>query len=233
MLSIAIVEDNEEEGNRLEEYLLRYSKEAGEEIKVSRFSSAFRFLDGYKAIYDVVFMDIEMPDMNGMTAATKLREFDSNIFIIFVTNIAKYAIDGYKVDAFDYFLKPAHYADIRMRMERICQYRKYNGAFLRFSYQGGMIRIPTNEITYIESIGHNIFVHTVSESYLYRGTSMKKLESELAENGFFRCNTCYIVNLKFCTSLDGFSVKVKDTVLQVSRERKTNFINALMRYFRA
>lgn len=113
LFSIAIVEDNDMEAQVLKEYLQRYASEMDSTIEIVRFNSGFKFLDGYKAKYDAVFMDIEMPDMDGMTAARKLRTYDKNIAIIFVTNMAKYAINGYEVDALDYFLKPVHYSDIK------------------------------------------------------------------------------------------------------------------------
>ena len=107
LISVAIVEDNSTESENLYSLLKLYGDDVGVEIKITKFDNGFKFLDGYKAVYDVVFLDIEMPDMDGMTVARKLREFDRSIFVVFVTNIAKYAIHGYEVDALDYFLKPA------------------------------------------------------------------------------------------------------------------------------
>lgn len=91
MLSIAIVDDVRSETEYLASFVERYGNENNEKIKIARFKSGFDFLDGYKAVYDAVFLDIEMPDIDGMAAARKLREFDNDIIIIFVTNIAKYA----------------------------------------------------------------------------------------------------------------------------------------------
>lgn len=104
MISVAIVEDNPTESENLCSLLKQYGDDASIEIKITKFDNGFKFLDGYKAVYDVVFLDIEMPEMDGMTVARKLRSFDRSIFIVFVTNMARYAIQGYEVDALDYFL---------------------------------------------------------------------------------------------------------------------------------
>ncbi len=106
MITVAIVDDNKSETEALTSFLKQYGDECGEKLEITAFKSGFDFLDGYKAVYDVVFMDIEMPEMDGMSAARRLRQFDGDIAIIFVTNIAKYAIAGYEVGALDYFLKP-------------------------------------------------------------------------------------------------------------------------------
>ena len=231
LFSIAIVEDNDMEAQILKEYLERYASETGNTIEIVRFSSGFKFLDGYKAKYDVVFMDIEMPDMNGMKTARKLRTYDKNIVIIFVTNMAKYAINGYEVNALDYFLKPVHYSDIKMRMERIRQMLENRGAMFTIPFQGGVKRLSSNEILYVESISHTMIFHTDSGEYTNRGMSMKQIEENLIKCGFFRCNTCYIVNLKYCRGIDGNTVIVGDKELQISRARKKDFMEALIKNF--
>ena len=74
--------------------------------------------ENYKMIFDIIIFDIDMPGINGIDTARKLREMDSNVTIIFVTNIAQYAINGYEVDAVDYILKPVSYYDFSMKFHR-------------------------------------------------------------------------------------------------------------------
>lgn len=229
MISVAIVEDNLTESDNLRSCLMRYGEEVGVEVKVALFSRGFDFLDGYKAIYDVVFLDIEMPDLDGMTVAKKLRTFDDSVFIIFVTKIAKYAIRGYEVDALDYFLKPARYHDIKMRMEFVHRNKKALEYSLAIPFQGGMRRLSVSEIIYVESEGHNITFHTENGNYIYKGTTLKQLEDDLIAHGFFRCNSCYIVNLQYCTSVIEFRVMVGKEELQISRSRKKEFMQALLK----
>lgn len=229
MISVAIIEDNLTESENLRSCLMRYGEESGVEIKVAQFSRGFDFLDGYKPVYDVVFLDIEMPELDGMTVAKKLRAFDGNVFIIFVTKIAKYAIHGYEVGALDYFLKPARYHDIKMRMEFVRGHKKNSEFSLVIPFQGGMRRLSVSEIIYVESEGHAITFHTESGNYVYKGSTLKQFEDDLTAHGFFRCNSCYIVNLHYCTVVTEHMVKVGNEELQISRARKKEFMQALLK----
>ncbi len=232
MIKVAIVEDNGQDAAVLTEYLDRYAAETGEEVQIRTFSSGFLFLDKYVSAYDVVFMDIEMPAPDGMATARKLREFDGNIFIIFVTNIAKYAICGYEVNALDYFLKPCRYADLFMRMERIRAAKRKEDLVVTVPFRGGVKCFRGDDIIYIESFSHTITFHTKEGVYDYRGMSMKELDEKFSPFGFFRSNTSYIVNLKYCTEINGSVVTVGGEELQISRARKKEFVQALMRSFR-
>lgn len=228
MLSIAIVDDVRSEAEYLASFVERYGNENNEKMKIARFKSGFDFLDGYKAVYDAVFLDIEMPDIDGMAAARKLREFDNDIIIIFVTNIAKYAIQGYSVGALDYLLKPPKYADIKMRMNIISKRKRLNDYSIVIPYQGGERKLTSGEIVYVESRGHDIIFHTDGDEILWKGTTLKRVESELTEHGFYRCNNCYLVNLRYCTEIKDNSVMVNGEELQISRARKKGFMVALV-----
>lgn len=228
LLSIAIVDDVRSETEYLASFVERYGNENNEKIKIARFKSGFDFLDGYKAVYDAVFLDIEMPDIDGMAAARKLREFDNDIIIIFVTNIAKYAIQGYSVGALDYLLKPPKYADIKMRMNIISKRKRLNDYSIVIPYQGGERKLTSGEIVYVESRGHDIIFHTDGDEILWKGTTLKRVESELTEHGFYRCNNCYLVNLRYCTEIKDNSVMVNGEELQISRARKKGFMVALV-----
>ena len=103
MINIAIVEDDINYQNTLKVFLERYKQERNEEYKIDIFSNALNFLDE-KKFYNIIFLDIEMPFMNGIEAAKKIRETNKNSTIIFITNIAKYAVKGYEVDAMDFLI---------------------------------------------------------------------------------------------------------------------------------
>ena len=94
MITIAIVEDDKKSAKILQDYILRYSEEKQEPLAVECFENGLNFISDYKASCDIALMDIEMPHMNGLDTARKLREFDSQIPLIFITNMAQYAING-------------------------------------------------------------------------------------------------------------------------------------------
>ena len=230
-IRVAVVEDEQGDVAALADCLNRYSEETGEKLILKNFSSGFYLLDGYTDKYDVVLLDIEMPGINGIDTAKKLREFDRNVYIIFITNMAQYAIQGYKVSALDYFLKPVRYYDLKMRLDRIRSETSVDDLTIAISFRGGLKRFKTCEIYYIESVGHKIIFHNSDGEYEARGRSMRELEEQLTPYGFFRCNTSFIVNLSYCAGVNGLSVKVADTEIPVSRDRKKKFMERLAENF--
>lgn len=137
MYTIAIVEDDKTQAESLKEYLLRYAAENGEAFAVKTFANAVVFLENYTAVYDVVFMDIKMPYLNGIAAAHKLRELDKNVLLFFITSLTQYAIRGYEVDALNYIVKPVEYNEFALKfrkaMDRLSEKSPRNCSFPRTS----------------------------------------------------------------------------------------------------
>lgn len=117
-MRIAIVDDEEIERNRLQEYLEKYEEENRVVLNVDNFSSGDQLMKNYRLAYDIILFDVDMPGTNGMETAKRIREVDANVVMLFVTNIAQYAIDGYEVEAVDYILKPIAYYDFSMKFKR-------------------------------------------------------------------------------------------------------------------
>ena len=93
-MKVAIVDDELEMRQIMTDYVKRFGEEAGIELEAVSFESGGQFLECYKMVYDIIIFDIDMPGINGIDTARKLRETDTNVTIIFVTNIAQYAING-------------------------------------------------------------------------------------------------------------------------------------------
>ena len=106
MIRIALVEDDPAYAEQLLSYLKEYEKESKERISVQTFSDGEDIVTEYRADYDIILMDVEMKFMDGMSAAEEIRKMDTEVVIIFITNMPQYAIQGYRVDALDYVLKP-------------------------------------------------------------------------------------------------------------------------------
>ena len=118
MIRLALVEDDELYRSQLREYIDKYSAVSGEKFTVTEFSDGDEIALGYKAVYDIILMDIEMKFMDGMMAAEEIRKVDTEVIIIFITNSPQYAIKGYAVDALDYVLKPVSYYAFSQRLRR-------------------------------------------------------------------------------------------------------------------
>ncbi len=105
MIQIAIVEDDANYQKQLLNYLHRYEEEYGEQLQPSVFSDGLDIIEANLSAIDIILIDIQMRNMDGMKAAERIRLYDKNVIIIFITNLSQYALQGYKVEAMDYVLK--------------------------------------------------------------------------------------------------------------------------------
>lgn len=235
MISIAIVEDDKNELEQLKSCIERYSRETGEEFSVTAFKDGLAFLDGYRHGFDVVFMDINMPYESGIGVAKRLRVIDSEVCLIFVTQMAQYAISAFDVNARDYILKPVIYSAFAFRFERVlagvrAQARRHRSIIVKSNK--GAIKVDVNNIRYIEVIRHTVIYHTVGGD-IEAWESLKNAESALGDlvgSRFERCNNCFLVNLEFVDRVEDDTVYVGKDELKMSRARKKAFSAAFTRY---
>ncbi len=227
MIRIAIVEDEQRAAARLYEYFEKFQTDQQVDLQLTRFVNGIDFLEGFHGNFDLVMMDIEMPGINGMEAAKKLREKDSEVVLVFVTNMAQYAVKGYEVDAMDFIVKPVKYADFAFKMKRVLHalsIRKQPQITITTS--SGMKRTNLSKLKYVEVNKHNLIYHFTDEDVSVRG-SLSKIEDELRENNFMKCNNCYLVNPKHITEVKGYTVTVGNEELAISHPRKKAFMQEL------
>ena len=230
VISVAIVEDDDYFASTISKYLDQYAREYGEEIQHVRFADGYAIVDGYKGGYDIILMDIEMGLMNGMEAAGEIRKVDDEVTIIFITNMAQYAIKGYAVNAMDYVLKPVSYPafaeSLKKAISRIAGKKK---RFITVNYRDGMVKLFASDITFVESRGHRLTFHTQESAYESTAYSMKEMEAKLQECGFLRASSGMLVNLNKVTGVKNGYVEVGGQFLPVSRSRKSEFMAELVK----
>lgn len=230
MIRIAIVEDEKACADSLTEQLKRFSKEAKQEIACSVFTDGMNFISDYCPIYDVVFMDIEMPYLNGMLAAKKLREMDQNVSLIFVTRLAQYAVQGYEVEAAGYLLKPVEYFSLCRRMQKILSKHDFSqGKDFCIKTVSGLVKIDSEKLLYVEVIDHFLIYHTLHANHKAYGR-LFEVEAQLPKELFFKCNKSYLVNLKFVGKITKSSVFIGDEEILVSRSKQKELMHAFNRY---
>ena len=232
MRNVAIVEDEQEAADKLTSFLTRYGEEKNEEFKVFHFKDALLFLSNYNSDYDIVFMDIELPDLDGMTASKKLRELDTDVMLIFVTNMAQFAVGGYEVDAFDFIVKPVSYYNFALKFGRALA-RLRNNADVQIWINGksGNRRISASNLKYVEVADHVLVYHTTDGDFTASGT-LSAVQKQLPSVSFALCNRCYMVNLRYVSEVEGFTVVVGGETLQISHPKKREFVRALNLYLR-
>ncbi len=229
MIKCAIVEDDAAQAEALKSHIKKFGEEGGDVFEIRAFSNAVNFLENYTADYDLAFIDIRMPYINGIQAARMLREKDDRIMIIFVTSLAQYAIEGYSVGATDYLLKPVSYADFSLTMTRAMRSLGKKEGVLFISAKEGNVCLKISGIIYIETQGHNLIYHTADKEYM-RYAPLKTAVKELEGKGFSLCNRCYLVNLSYVRGIKDFTVTVGDTELQISQPRKKQFLQEMKKF---
>lgn len=231
MVSVAIVEDDPGYTKRLREYLKKYEEEYREPLQVTAYSDGDEIVENYRGQFDLILMDIEMRFMDGMAAAEQIRKQDSRVIIIFITNMAQYAIRGYAVDALDYVLKPISYLAFSQRIRRAMgRMKKREEHYVAINTKNGVYKIPASQLYWVESQGHRLTYHTKDAQYESTTASIGKLEKELGSANFFRCNKCYLINLRFVTGIEKDDVLLGDKNIPVSRAKKSDLKKALVAY---
>ncbi len=231
MIRIAIVEDEKAYVNQFTQYLQEYQKTINEEIDITVYHDGDEITSKYKPQYDIILMDIEMKFISGMSAAEEIRNVDSKVIIIFITYMAQYAIQGYKVGALDYILKPVSYFSFSKHIgDAIARIKKRSSTYITIPVKGGILRLDVSDIYYIESQGHNLFYHTSSGVHLSSGT-MNAAEQQLNNYGFSRGNKSYLINLAHVDGIQDKCAQVKGELLQLSRPRHNAFLQDLTNYW--
>ena len=229
-MKIAIVEDSPEELHTLVSCITQYSKENEIPIEITTFSDGLQFVDRYTTNFDIIYFDVEMPLMDGMTAAKKIRKIDENVLIVFVTNYVQWAIEGYSVNARDFLLKPMTYFKFKEHFNKIATKiaRKEQQA-LTLKVNNGYRKINIDDIYYIENEGHYLNFYLLNNKLKILET-MKKMDERLAKYSFYRCHNGYMVNLKHVTGIEKNIVKLGKFEVPVSRPRKKEFLSTLTNY---
>lgn len=233
MVEIAIVEDRADALEQLESVFKQYSAEYKTPLQVHTFNNAVSFLENYSARYDMVFMDILMPMLNGLDAAHALREKDEKVMLIFITSMQQYAIRGYEVAATDFIVKPVTYPLFKLKftrfLDRLSTQSKHSSTDILVKTETGFVRLLPSRIRYVEVRGHYCVYHTESGNFR-QYQSMKSVAEQLKDCGFAKCNNYFLVNLSYVIRMDGMSAYIGSEELLISHPRKNEFTRKLTEY---
>ena len=230
MIRIAMVEDEAAVREQLQGYIQRYTRQYGTEFAMTEFSDGMEILDAYRPVYDIVLLDVEMKHLDGMETARRIRELDRDVVLLFITNMAQYAIKGYAVGALDYVLKPVPYFAFSQQLQKAEEkLRRRARHYLAVPVEGGLRRLDTAQIYYMESEGHRVHFYTEEGEFSAPG-ALKTFEEKLADLPFARCNSGYLVNLAQVKSVQQGLAQVGPYELQVSRPKRKSFLAALADY---
>ncbi|NLT03649.1 MAG: response regulator transcription factor [Bacteroidales bacterium] len=175
---------------------------------------------------DLVFLDIQMPDISGLQLARSMSRRDP--MIIFTTAYAKYAVDGFTIDAVDYLLKPFDFFRFQDAVNKAFSYKSLidkagtsneSAIFVKSDYQN--IRIATDDILYIEGFDDYIRIHLESGKSVYTLMSLKSILEKLPEQAFLRIHRSFIVAIKRIQRIHNQQVNIGDKSLPIGKSYVT------------
>lgn len=227
MIRAAVVDDYASDAKALCACLARFTEACHVDVVIECFPSAEDLLDRYARQFDVVFLDIEMPGTDGLAAARSLRSMDERTTLVFVTNLAHLAIEGYGVDALDFLVKPVDYYSVEMVMRKmLSRMRRPRRQTVTVTTRGGLRVVPLEKIDYIEVREHHVTYHTTEGELTVRG-SLDEVERQLGQSQFLRCNRWCLVNVERISRIEGGRAFVGTATLEVSRSNRRRLAEAV------
>ena len=227
-MKIALIDDEREVTDKLTECLERFEVNHSVRFTIKSFHSPSEFLLCNES-FDLICLDIKMPEMDGIELAHRIRERDEDVIIIFITNLAQYALRGYEVHAFDFFVKPITFSELEAKMKKVIKaVNSESNKCIIVKTNEGIVRINYSDLCYVEVMKHELILHTEKDAYKIRGT-MSQIESALPKS-FVRSANSFLVNLKFVKGATYDSVQVGNYTLPLTRTRRNSFMDSLARY---
>lgn len=211
-MNIAICDDEEFFRNWIKEMLLQYMQEKGVIYEIATFQSGKELLDlGIELNqYQVIFLDINMDYINGLTTAKKIREQNKEVFIVFITAFVDYSMEGYKVDAIRYLLKSSsnmqgHIAEC---MDTIYKKMQYDVTWKEFEFHEGKKTVSLDCLLYVESKKHKLEFHVMEDKLITYTIyeTLNNMEKYINSRQFLRCHQSFLVNIKYIEEICHYKV---------------------------
>ena len=238
MIKVGLCDDIMEYNKKIASYIEEYGKENHIKVKIKSYMSGSQLLLNYqKRKFDIIFLDVSMPGMNGFETAERIRCIDKDVSIVSCT--AYYTISnaskGFEVEAEDFLAKPLLYKKIQKVLDKV--YRKKllkaeEKLFLKC--QDGVIAVQLSDLIYVETKNKTLVLHTM-DGNVEINRKIGELEKRLSNKLFYRCHNSYMVNMDYVEGIESNSVLINNEIHQIeyipiSKYRKEDFLKRLADY---
>lgn len=237
MFHIAICDDEGYFLLREQSLIKKYMDRMGYSYQTSIFHSGKDILDMGNSIskFDIIFLDINMEEIDGIETAKRIRKITKDTYIVFVTAFVTYALEGYKVDAVRYLLKDDECLEnaVNECLEAIVNKMNYSERKHIFEFQEGTIELRLENILYVESNLHKLTFHIIglkAEQYsMYERLDV--IDEALHSAGFCRIHKSFLINLRYVESIERYKAEFSNgVVLGISKARYLHAKEAFICY---
>ncbi len=231
MIQIAVCDDEQTVCQEISQEIAHFLSGQAVEFTVRQYTDAAAFC-AQMDTFDLVYLDIRMPELDGITLARQIRSRELACIVVFITGLRDYMLDAFDVEALDYICKPIERARLRRSVERALQqiaHRQETGILIQTAHWCKAVKLSA--IYYCEVINRKIYLHTTEGVLEYYG-KLKEMEKQL-DARFFKCHRSYLVNLDHLKMYqDGEIVLENGSRIPVSRLRHQELMEKMLEYMK-
>lgn len=227
---IAICDDEQNQIEYITSIVTSWSNHKGHSCEIRTFASAEAFLFEYEEdkAYDILLLDVEMKNMNGIELAKRIRKDNNRAEIIFITSHFEFVGEGYEVDALHYLIKPISVKKLTQVLTKAAEKLSVEPPSVVISCEGETVKLYESDILYVESFLHYIVIHTKDNEYKIK-ENISVFENKVSDV-FYRIHRSYLVSLKYITRISRTSVNIGNTELPLSRGKYDNINRAFIEH---
>lgn len=227
---IAICDDEQNQIEYITSIVASWSTHKGYSCEIRAFASAEAFLFEYEEnkVYDILLLDVEMKNMNGIELAKRIRKDNNRAEIIFITSHFEFVGEGYEVDALHYLIKPISAEKLTQVLTKAAEKLSVEPSSVIISCEGETVKLYETDILYVESFLHYIVIHTKDKEYRIK-ENMSVFENKVSDD-FYRIHRSYLVSLKHITRISRTSVNIGSIELPLSRGKYDDINRAFIQH---
>ena len=227
---IAICDDEQNQIEYITSIVTSWSNHKGHSCEIRTFASAEAFLFEYEEdkAYDILLLDVEMKNMNGIELAKRIRKDNNRAEIIFITSHFEFVGEGYEVDALHYLIKPISVEKLTQVLTKAAEKLSVEPPSVVISCEGETVKLYEADILYVESFLHYIVIHTKDNEYKIK-ENISVFENKVSDV-FYRIHRSYLVSLKYITRISRTSVNIGNTEFPLSRGKYDNINRAFIEH---
>lgn len=226
MLQIAICDDDVKCTTKIEEIIQKTAKEKGIHLEIDVFDDGlalFEYIEKNQVRYDILFLDIEMEEMDGLEVAKRIRNVDEIVCLIYVTSHTDYAIAAYEVQPFQFIVKPFEDDIVKKYFFKAYEKISRGNLYFHYKFRKNFHKVLINDIMYFESDKRMIIIHLADGSIQKFYDKLNVINEQVSHNkaDFWRIHRSLLVNARYIKEKSYNQVTLTDgTLLYISEDRK-------------